>query len=43
MFAQAPADYLALGRYKYLVIIEGVLGWLMLALFLVALGNLMIR
>ncbi|MDD5767957.1 MAG: hypothetical protein PHW55_05115, partial [Methanothrix sp.] len=41
--AQAPADYLALGRYKYLVIIEGVLGWLMLALFLVALGNLMIR
>lgn len=41
--AQAPADYLALGRYKYLVIIEGVFGWLMLALFLVALGNLMIR
>jgi hypothetical protein len=41
--AQAPADYLALGRYKYLVIAEGVLGWLMLALFLVALGNLMIR
>jgi hypothetical protein len=41
--AQAPADYLALGRYKYLVIVEGVLGWLMLALFLVALGNLMIR
>jgi len=41
--AQAPADYLALGRYKYLVIVEGVFGWLMLALFLVALGNLMIR
>jgi len=41
--AQAPADYLALGRYKYLVIVEGVMGWLMLALFLVALGNLMIR
>ena len=41
--AQAPADYLALGRYKYLVIVEGILGWLMLALFLVALGNIMIR
>ena len=41
--AQAPADYLALGRFKYLVILEGILGWLMLALFLVALGNIMIR
>ncbi len=41
--AQAPAYYQALGRYKYLVIAEGILGWLMLALFLVGLGKVMIR
>ena len=41
--AQAPAEYRARGRYRYLVIFEGILGWLMLALFLVGLGNLMIR
>jgi len=41
--AQAPAEYRAQGRYRYLVILEGILGWLMLALFLVGLGNVMIR
>lgn len=41
--AQAPAEYRARGRYRYMVIFEGILGWMMLALFLVGLGNLMIR
>jgi len=31
------------GRWKYLVLLEDILGWLLLALFLVTLGNVMIR
>lgn len=41
--AQAPVDFVPLGRYRYAVIIEGLLGWLLLALFLVSLSNIMIR
>jgi uncharacterized protein YjbI with pentapeptide repeats len=41
--AQAPVDFIPLGRYRYAVIFEGLLGWLLLALFLVSLGNIMIR
>jgi len=41
--AQAPVDFLPQGLYRYLVILEGILGWLLLALFLVTLGNVMIR
>ena len=41
--SQGPIDFLPAGRNRYLVIIEGILGWLMLALFLVTLGKVMIR
>jgi uncharacterized protein YjbI with pentapeptide repeats len=41
--SQGPIDFLPVGRNRYLVILEGVLGWLMLALFLVTLGRVMIR
>jgi len=41
--AQAPVDFVARGRYRYAVVFEGLLGWLLLALFLVSLGNIMIR
>jgi hypothetical protein len=41
--SQGPIDFLPVGRNRYLVIIEGILGWLMLALFLVTLGRVMIR
>ncbi|NYT01489.1 MAG: hypothetical protein GKC10_01860, partial [Methanosarcinales archaeon] len=41
--AQAPVDFLPRGFYRHLVILEGILGWLLLALFLVTLGNVMIR
>ena len=41
--SQGPIDFLPVGRNRYLVVIEGILGWLMLALFLVTLGKVMIR
>jgi hypothetical protein len=41
--SQGPIDFLPVGRHRYAVIIEGIIGWLMLALFLVTLGKVMIR
>jgi uncharacterized protein YjbI with pentapeptide repeats len=41
--SQGPIDFLPVGRHRYHVIIEGILGWLLLALFLVTLGRIMIR
>lgn len=41
--SQGPIDFLPVGRHRYYVIIEGILGWLLLALFLVTLGKVMIR
>jgi uncharacterized protein YjbI with pentapeptide repeats len=41
--SQGPIDFLPMGRHRYNVIIEGILGWLLLALFLVTLGRIMIR
>ena len=41
--SQGPIDFLPVGKHKYFVIVEGILGWLLLALFLVTLGRIMIR
>ncbi len=41
--SQGPIDFLPVGRNRYYVILEGILGWLLLALFLVTLGRVMIR
>ncbi|OPY46126.1 MAG: hypothetical protein A4E46_01018 [Methanosaeta sp. PtaU1.Bin016] len=41
--SQGPIDFLPVGRHRYYVILEGILGWLLLALFLVTLGKVMIR
>ena len=41
--SQGPIDFLPLGRHRYYVILEGIIGWLLLALFLVTLGRVMIR
>jgi len=41
--SQGPIDFLPVGKYRYYVILEGILGWLLLALFLVTLGKVMIR
>jgi len=41
--SQSPIDFLPVGRNRYYVIMEGILGWLLLALFLVTLGRIMIR
>jgi len=41
--SQGPIDFLPIGRHRYNVILEGILGWLLLALFLVTLGRVMIR
>jgi uncharacterized protein YjbI with pentapeptide repeats len=41
--SQGPIDFLPTGNHRYHVIIEGILGWLLLALFLVTLGRIMIR
>jgi uncharacterized protein YjbI with pentapeptide repeats len=41
--SQGPIDFLPVGRHRYNVIIEGIIGWLLLALFLVTLGRVMIR
>ena len=41
--SQGPIDFLPVGRHRYNVILEGILGWLLLALFLVTLGRVMIR
>ncbi|OPY48730.1 MAG: hypothetical protein A4E48_02521 [Methanosaeta sp. PtaU1.Bin060] len=36
-------DFLPVARHRYYVILEGILGWLLLALFHVTLGRVMIR
>ena len=41
--SQGPIDFLPTGKHRYYVIVEGILGWLLLALFLVTLGRIMIR
>jgi len=41
--SQGPIDFLPMGRHRYYVILEGITGWLLLALFLVTLGRVMIR
>lgn len=41
--SQGPIDFLPVGRHRYYVILEGITGWLLLALFLVSLGRVMIR
>ncbi len=41
--SQGPIDFLPVGRHRYSVILEVILGWLLLALFLVTLGRIMIR
>ena len=41
--SQGPIDFLPVGRHRYYVILEGITGWLLLALFLVTLGRIMIR
>jgi uncharacterized protein YjbI with pentapeptide repeats len=41
--SQGPIDFLPVGRHRYYVILEGIIGWLLLALFLVTLGRVMIR
>ena len=41
--SQGPIDFLPMGKHRYYVIVEGILGWLLLALFLVTLGRIMIR
>lgn len=41
--SQGPIDFLPVGRHRYYVILEGIFGWLLLALFLVTLGKVMIR
>jgi uncharacterized protein YjbI with pentapeptide repeats len=41
--SQGPIDFLPLDRHRYYVILEGITGWLLLALFLVTLGRVMIR
>ncbi|MGD9910830.1 pentapeptide repeat-containing protein [Methanothrix sp.] len=38
-----PVEFRPSGIYRYLVILEGILGWLFLSLFLVCLGRVMIR
>ncbi|MDD1760769.1 MAG: pentapeptide repeat-containing protein [Methanothrix sp.] len=41
--SQGPIDFLPVGKNRYHVIVEGIIGWLLLALFLVTLGRVMIR
>jgi len=41
--SQGPIDFLPMGRHRYYVMLEMILGWLLLALFLVTLGKVMIR
>jgi uncharacterized protein YjbI with pentapeptide repeats len=41
--SQGPIDFLPVGKNRYYVILEGISGWLLLALFLVTLGRVMIR
>jgi uncharacterized protein YjbI with pentapeptide repeats len=41
--SRGPNEFLPIGRNRYFVIIEGIIGWLLLALFLVTLGRVMIR
>lgn len=41
--SQGPIDFLPISRHRYYVILEGIMGWLLLALFLVTLGRVMIR
>jgi hypothetical protein len=37
--SQGPIDVLPMGRHRYYVILEGITGWLLLALFLVTLDG----
>ncbi len=41
--SRGPNEFLPIGRNRYYVIVEGIIGWLLLALFLVTLGRVMIR
>lgn len=41
--AKSQVKWYPLGIYRYLATIESVLGWLLMALFLVTLGRTMIR
>jgi hypothetical protein len=41
--SQGNIDFLPTGKHRYYVIVEGIPGWLLLALFLVTLGRIMIR
>jgi uncharacterized protein YjbI with pentapeptide repeats len=41
--SRGPNEFLPVSKYRYYVILEGILGWLLLALFLVTLGRVMIR
>ncbi len=41
--SRGPNEFLPVGKNRYYVILEGILGWLLLALFLVTLGRVMIR
>lgn len=41
--SQGPIDFLPVGKNRNYVILEGIFGWLLLALFLVTLGRVMIR
>ncbi|OPY45065.1 MAG: hypothetical protein A4E47_01186 [Methanosaeta sp. PtaU1.Bin028] len=38
-----PLEFLPVGRYRYLIIMEGIFGWLFMALLFVTLGRVMIR
>ncbi|MGB7544890.1 MAG: hypothetical protein WBL92_04730, partial [Methanothrix sp.] len=39
----APPDWKYSGRWRYVVLTEGTIGWLIMALFLVTLSNVVIR
>lgn len=43
LYSTSSVDFRPSGIYRYLVILEGVLGWFFLSLFLVSLGRVMIR
>jgi hypothetical protein len=41
--ALPPPAWNLQGRWKYVVLVEDVLGWMLMTLFVVTLGNVMIR
>ncbi|MCQ8902690.1 MAG: pentapeptide repeat-containing protein [Methanothrix sp.] len=43
LYSTSSVDFRPSGIYRYLVILEGILGWFFLSLFLVSLGRVMIR